>query len=62
MAEMIAGLVGFKGRLVFDKTNPDGQPRRCLDVSCAEREFGFRAETGFGDGLRWTMEWYRQNH
>jgi GDP-L-fucose synthase len=62
LAETIAGLMDFHGRLVFDQTNLDGQPRRCLDVSCAEREFGFRAETGFGDGLRWTMEWYRQNH
>ena len=62
LAEMIARLTGFKGRLVFDNANPDGQPRRCLDVSVAEREFGFRAATGFEDGLRRTIEWYRENH
>jgi GDP-L-fucose synthase len=58
LAEMIARLMGFKGRLTFDPLRPDGQPRRCLDVSLAEREFGFRAQTGFEDGLRKTVDWY----
>lgn len=55
----IAGLCGFKGRLVWDSSKPNGQPRRCLDVSRAERLFGFRATTEFVDGLRQTIAWYR---
>jgi GDP-L-fucose synthase len=61
LAEMIGRLMDFKGRLVFDQTNPDGQPRRCLDVSRAERGFGFNAETDFEDGLRKTIRWYLEN-
>jgi GDP-L-fucose synthase len=56
---MIARLAGFKGEIVWDSSKPDGQPRRCLDVSRAEREFGFRASTQFEVGLRQTIEWYR---
>lgn len=56
---LIASLTGFKGEVVWDGGKPDGQPRRCLDVSRAEREFGFRATTDFVDGLRKTIEWYR---
>lgn len=59
LATLIADLTGFTGEIVWDITKPDGQPRRCLDVSRAEREFGFRAKTGFEDGLRTTIEWYR---
>ncbi|MGH9768755.1 MAG: GDP-L-fucose synthase family protein [Blastocatellia bacterium] len=59
LAEKIAVLTGFKGRLVWDATQPDGQPRRCLDTSRAEREFGFRARIGFDEGLKQTIEWYR---
>jgi len=59
LATLIADLTGFTGEIVWDTTKPDGQPRRCLDVSRAEREFGFRAKTGFEDGLRTTIEWYR---
>lgn len=59
LVELIAELSGFKGRIVWDATKPDGQPRRCLDVSRAEREFGFRATTGFREGLLRTIEWYR---
>jgi GDP-L-fucose synthase len=54
----IAALTGFQGRIVWDTSQPNGQPRRCLEVSRAEREFGFRARTGFEDGLRKTVEWY----
>ena len=61
LAGLIADLVGFTGEIVWDGTKPDGQPRRCLDVSRAEREFGFRARTGFEDGLRKTVEWYRKH-
>ena len=60
LATLIAGLTGFTGEIVWDTTKPDGQPRRCLDVSRAEREFGFRAKTSFEDGLKATVEWYRQ--
>jgi GDP-L-fucose synthase len=59
LANLIVELTGFEGRIVWDTSKPGGQPRRCLDVSRAEREFGFRARTGFEDGLEKTIEWYR---
>ena len=59
LAEKIAALSGFQGRLVWDPSQPDGQPRRCLDTSRAEREFGFRARIGFDEGLKQTIDWYR---
>jgi len=58
LAEKIAALTGFRGRLVWDTSKPNGQPRRCLDVSRAEREFGFRARMPFDEGLRATVGWY----
>jgi len=61
LAARIAGLTGFSGRIVWDASQPNGQPRRCLDVSRAEREFGFRASTAFEVGLRKTVEWYRED-
>ncbi len=61
LGALIAKLTGFKGRVIWDTTKPDGQPRRCLDVSKAEREFGFRAKAGFKEGLRRTIEWYKKN-
>ncbi len=60
LAEKIAYLSGFKGRLVWDPAQPDGQPRRSLDTTRAEREFGFQARIGFDEGLKQTIEWYRQ--
>ncbi len=60
LAEKIAALTGFKGSLVWDTSQPDGQPRRRLDTSRAEREFGFHARIGFDDGLSQTIEWYRK--
>jgi GDP-L-fucose synthase len=54
----IAGLTGFAGRLVWDTSKPNGQPRRKLDVSRAQAAFGFRSHTTFDDGLRRTIEWY----
>jgi GDP-L-fucose synthase len=60
LAEKIAALTGFKGRIEWDASKPDGQPRRSLDTARAEREFGFRARIGFDEGLRQTIEWYRQ--
>jgi GDP-L-fucose synthase len=59
LAEMIARQTGFKGKLVWDTSKPNGQPRRGLDVSRAETLFGFRAETPFEKGLRQTIEWYQ---
>ena len=59
LAELIAKLTGFKGRITWDTSKPDGQPRRKLDMSRAEREFGFRAEMDFEKGLKRTIEWYR---
>jgi len=58
LAQMIARLTGFTGRFTWDTTKPDGQPRRCLDTSKAERLFGFRARIGFEQGLKETVEWY----
>jgi GDP-L-fucose synthase len=60
LARLVAKLTGFGGEIAWDASKPDGQPRRCLDVSRAEREFGFRAETDFVEGLRRTIEWYRK--
>jgi len=61
LAEKIASLTGFEGRIVWDTTKPDGQPRRQLDTGRAEREFGFRATTTFDEGLKRTIAWYREN-
>jgi GDP-L-fucose synthase len=59
LARVVAKLTGFQGRIVWDTAKPNGQPRRCVDTGRAERWFGFRARTGFEDGLRRTVEWYR---
>lgn len=59
LSELIARLTGFSGRLVWDTSKPNGQPRRALDTSRAERYFGFKARTNFEEGLRRTVEWYR---
>jgi GDP-L-fucose synthase len=58
LVELIAKLAGFKGEIVWDTSKPDGQPRRMLDTSKAEREFGFKAKTPFEEGLRKTIDWY----
>jgi GDP-L-fucose synthase len=58
LANTIAEMTGFTGRIVWDTTKPNGQPRRCLDVARAEREFNFRAATQFDTGLRKTIKWY----
>ena len=59
LAELIASETGFRGRVVWDTSKPDGQPRRALDVTRAEGLFGFRARVDFREGLRRTIEWYR---
>jgi GDP-L-fucose synthase len=58
LAKTIARLTGFEGALVFDPTKPDGQPRRALDVTRAEERFGFRALTGFEEGLQSTVSYF----
>jgi GDP-L-fucose synthase len=58
LAGLIARLTGFKGRIVWDTSKPDGQPRRRVDTSRAESEFGFKARTNFEEGLRKTIECY----
>ncbi|MRR52724.1 MAG: hypothetical protein EG825_17775 [Rhodocyclaceae bacterium] len=60
LALLIARLTEFKGRMVFDTTKPNGQPRRALDTSRADKYFGFRAGTNFEQGLTRTIEWYRE--
>jgi GDP-L-fucose synthase len=60
-AETIARIVGFNGELVWDASRPDGQPRRRVDASRAERELGWHAHTEFEDGLRRTVDWYLAN-
>jgi GDP-L-fucose synthase len=57
---LIVELTGFRGRVVWDATKPDGQPRRMLDTGRALREFGFRAGTDFREGLGKTIAWYRK--
>lgn len=61
LAELIARLTGYSGNIVWDTTKPNGQPRRALDTTRAERYFGFRARTNFEEGLKQTIDWYRQN-
>lgn len=58
LVSLIKNLTGFKGEVVWDKTKPDGQPRRMLDVSRATHEFGFTAEMPFEKGLKNTIDWY----
>ena len=59
-ADKIACVGGYGGNLRWNYSKPDGQPRRCLDVSRAEKEFSFRAAGSLDDGLRQTIEWYRE--
>jgi len=59
LAMLIARLTGFEGRLVWDASKPNGQPRRGLDTSRAEQRFGFKAQVDFEEGLRRTIDWYR---
>jgi GDP-L-fucose synthase len=58
LVEKIADLTGFEGEIEWDFSQPNGQPRRCLETSRARRLFGFQASTGFEEGLRRTIQWY----
>ena len=59
LVKLIVELMDYKGKVAWDKTKPDGQPRRMLDTERARKEFGFTAATGFKEGLMKTIEWYR---
>lgn len=61
LTEKIAKLTGFSGEIRWDKSKPDGQPRRQLDVSRAKKLFGFEAKTTFNEGLKATIDWYKAN-
>lgn len=58
LALMVGEKIGYRGEIVWDTSKPNGQPRRCLDVSRALNEFGFRAKTSFDQGLQLTLDWY----
>ncbi len=61
LVELICDLMGFDGEFVWEIDKPNGQPRRCLDTTRAQEKFGFVAQMEFKEGLRKTIEWYRQN-
>src|SRR5262245_31079219 len=61
LVEIVAKLTAFDGKIVWDTTKPNGQPRRCLDTSRAEKGFGFRARTSFTEGMQRTVDWYRES-
>ncbi len=58
LSKLIAELIEYDGKIVFDKSKPDGQPRRKLNTKRAEKEFGFKAKTTFKKGLREMIDWY----
>lgn len=60
LVSLIVKLTAFQGKVVWDRSKPDGQPRRCLSVERAKKEFGFEAKTDLEAGLKKTIEWYKQ--
>ena len=58
LANMIAGITGYRGRIVWDVSKPNGQPRRCLDTALAKEAFGFQAQMPLETGLQKTLDWY----
>ena len=60
LVDLVAQLTGYEGKIVWDTTRPDGQPRRCLDISRAKNYFGFEATTDLVTGLKTTIEWYKR--
>ncbi|MCK5044563.1 GDP-L-fucose synthase [Candidatus Parcubacteria bacterium] len=60
LVELICDLMDFKGEIRWDSSKPDGQPRRCLDTSKAKKEFGFEAKVDFKEGLKRTIQWYKE--
>lgn len=61
LTNLIADLCGFKGKIKWDTSKPDGQPRRCLDTKQAKKQFGWSAKTKFEKGLQETIQWYKDN-
>jgi nucleoside-diphosphate-sugar epimerase len=61
LTQKIMKLVSYEGEIKFDPTKPEGQPRRCLDISRAKKEFGFIAKTKIEEGLKETIEWFQEN-
>jgi len=61
LTDLIVKLTKFEGQIIWDKTKPDGQPRRCLDTTRARKEFGFEAKVSFEAGLKKTIAWYERN-
>ena len=61
LTHLVARLSGFNGEIQWDATKPDGQPRRCLDVTRAREQIGFVAQTPFEEGLRNTIAWYEEH-
>jgi len=62
LVDLIAELAKYKGKITWDTSKPDGQPRRCLDTTKAKQEFGFEASTNFTKGLEKTVEWYEEHY
>ena len=62
LTELVASLAGFKGKIVWDPSKPDGQPRRCLDTTRARERFGFTAKMPLEEGLKKTIAWYEQTN
>lgn len=58
LAEKVKSIINYKGRIRWDTEKPDGQPRRCLDISRAEKEFGFKSKMSLDEGLEKTIQWY----
>jgi GDP-L-fucose synthase len=58
LVDLTAKLAGYKGKIIWDTTKPDGQPRRCLETEKAKKEFGFEARTSLEEGLKKTIDWY----
>lgn len=61
LIELICKLMEFDGEIAWETDKPNGQPRRCLDTERAKQAFGFTAEVGFEEGLKNTIDWYRQH-
>ncbi len=62
LTKLIQEIVGYKGRIIWDRTKPDGQPRRKLDTTKAKKEFGFKSKTNFKKGLEQTIKWYQEQN
>lgn len=62
LVEEVSRATGYCGDIIWDRTKPEGQPRRLFDVSKAEKEFGFKAKVGLRDGIERTVAWFRQNN